>query len=270
VDHDRDPDDPISMVRVGDLAASAGLSVRTLHHYEEIGLVEPTTRTESGHRLYDASAIARLYRVLRLRELDMPLRRVGALLDGDAAGIGDALAGHLDGLDGEIDRLVALRDGLARALAGTVARTDSIDDWMEVLIAMSDTNRRLKQRISILVYRDLERVHDHLVDVFGLAPGELTRAPDGTVVHAEVYGGDGVIWLHPETDEFGLASPVSVGRATAMMAIMVDDVDEHHDAVVAKGGDIVYAPVDQPYGYREYGARDCEGTLWSFMKPLAN
>lgn len=133
---------------------------------------------------------------------------------------------------------------------------------------MSDTNRRLKQRISVLIYRDLERAHDHLVDVFGLAPGEITRTPDGTVVHAEVYGGDGVIWLHPETDEYGLASPATLGRATATMAVMVDDVDAHHESVVAEGGDIVYPPVDQPYGYREYSARDCEGTLWSFMTPL--
>ncbi len=38
--------------------------------------------------------------------------------------------------------------------------------------------------------------------------------------------------------------------------------------VAAKGADIVYPPVDQLYGYREYGARDLEGMLWSFMKPL--
>ena len=52
------------------------------------------------------------------------------------------------------------------------------------------------------------------------------------------------------------------------MAVMVDDVDDHHRSVAAKGGDIVYPPTDQPYGYREYGVRDCEGTLWSFMKEL--
>ena len=52
------------------------------------------------------------------------------------------------------------------------------------------------------------------------------------------------------------------------MAVMVDDVDEHHRLVKAKGGQIVYGPVDQPYGYREYSVRDCEGALWSFMKEL--
>ena len=77
-----------------------------------------------------------------------------------------------------------------------------------------------------------------------------------------------VIWLHPESDEFGLASPARLGAATATMAVKVDDVDDHHRSVAAKGGDIVHPPTDQPYGYREYSARDCEGALWSFTKAL--
>jgi uncharacterized glyoxalase superfamily protein PhnB len=111
-------------------------------------------------------------------------------------------------------------------------------------------------------------VHAYLVDVFGFTPGEVTVAPDGSVVHAEVYVGDGVIWLHPETETFRLASPQSLGAASATTAVMVDDVDEHHRLVEARGGNIVYPPVDQPYGYREYSAHDCEGALWSFMKKL--
>jgi uncharacterized glyoxalase superfamily protein PhnB len=53
-----------------------------------------------------------------------------------------------------------------------------------------------------------------------------------------------------------------------MVAVMVDDVDAHHAHAKAKGATIRYAPMDQPYGYREYAAYDCEGHLWSFMKPL--
>jgi uncharacterized glyoxalase superfamily protein PhnB len=50
---------------------------------------------------------------------------------------------------------------------------------------------------------------------------------------------------------------------------MVDDVDAHFRHARDHGATIVYEPTDQPYGYREYGARDAEGGLWSFMKPLA-
>ena len=71
-----------------------------------------------------------------------------------------------------------------------------------------------------------------------------------------------------ETPEYGLASPRSLGAATGSMAVMVDDVDAHYRHCVEHGGTIVYEPVDQPYGFREYSARDPEGGLWSFMRPL--
>ena len=104
--------------------------------------------------------------------------------------------------------------------------------------------------------------------MFGLGPGQLTRDGDGRVVHGELQAGDGVVWLHPEAPQFGLASPRTVGAATASVAVMVDDVDAHFEHARSHGATIDYEPVDQPYGYREYSARDSEGGLWSFMKPL--
>ena len=264
-------DDPDELVRIGDLAAAAGSTVRALHHYEHVGLLASSARTEGGHRLYDATAVARLYEVLRLRRLGLPLDRIGRVLDDPGTELADVLRDHAAVLDDEISRAIALRDVISGALAAVTdggSTTITTTRLMEVLTAMESADSLLRQRISILVYRDIEAAHRHLVDVFGMTPGELSRAPDGTVVHGEVYGGDGVIWLHPESDRFGLASPATVGRATATMAMMVDDVDAHHEAVAEHGGDIVYGPVDQPYGYREYGARDPEGTLWSFMRPI--
>jgi uncharacterized glyoxalase superfamily protein PhnB len=133
-------------------------------------------------------------------------------------------------------------------------------------MAVLDTT--VRQRISVVVYADLEAACTYLVDVFGLGPGSLTRGPDGAVVHGEVQAGDGTIWLHPESAEYRLASPRSVGAATASVVVMVDDVDAHHRYAAARGAAVVYEPVDQPYGYREYSARDLEGGLWSFMKEL--
>jgi MerR family transcriptional regulator, thiopeptide resistance regulator len=118
------------------------------------------------------------------------------------------------------------------------------------------------------VYADLQAAYDYLIEVFNLGPGELTRADDGTIVHGELQAGDGVVWLHPEAPAFGLLSPRSLGGATASVAVMVDDVDAHFRHASTHGAPIEYEPVDQPYGYREYSARDSEGGLWSFMKPL--
>ena len=131
---------------------------------------------------------------------------------------------------------------------------------------MMDTT--VQRRISILVYADLDTAYEFLTRVFLLGPGELTRGADGVPVHGELQAGDGVVWLHPEAPTFGLQSPRTAGATTATMAVIVDDVDAHHRHAAAAGATIDYEPVDQPYGYREYGARDSEGHLWSFMKPL--
>jgi uncharacterized glyoxalase superfamily protein PhnB len=126
----------------------------------------------------------------------------------------------------------------------------------------------VQRRISILVYSDLQAAFDYLERVFGLGPGELTRDGEGNIVHGEIRAGDGVVWLHPEAPQFGLLSPRSLGGASASMAVMVDDVDAHYRHASEQDASIDYEPVDQPYGYREYSARDSEGGLWSFMKPL--
>ncbi len=255
------------LVPVGDLARATGLTVRALHHYEEIGLLAPVERTAAGHRRYGSDAIDRLYRIGLLRRLGMSLEQIGRTLDEPDWTLTASLMRHLGRIDDEIDDRHRLRAGLAAALAAVDGDRDPTRDLIHILEDMMDTTL-IRQRISILVYRDLDAAHRFLVDVFGFTPGEVTTAPDGTIVHAEVVAGDGVIWLHPETSEYGLASPTSLGSATATMAVMVDDVDEHHRLVVRHGAEVVYPPVDQPYGYREYSARDLEGGLWSFMKRL--
>ncbi|MDQ3053793.1 MAG: MerR family DNA-binding transcriptional regulator, partial [Actinomycetota bacterium] len=57
--------------KIGQLARSSGLTVRTLHHYDHIGLVRPSARTPSGHRLYNDADIRRLYEVIALRDLGL-------------------------------------------------------------------------------------------------------------------------------------------------------------------------------------------------------
>ena len=126
----------------------------------------------------------------------------------------------------------------------------------------------VQKRISILVYRDIDVAFEYLTRVFSLGPGDISRDGDGRAVHADLEAGDGVVWLHPESPQFGLASPATLGAATATMAVMVADVDAHYRHAFEQGATIDYEPVDQSYGYREYSARDSEGGLWSFMKPL--
>ncbi|MFC9786807.1 MerR family transcriptional regulator [Rhodococcus sp. NPDC127528] len=76
---------------VGEVARLVGVSVRTLHHYDEIGLVTPSGRTPSGYRSYSGPDVERLHRVLTYRELGFPLEEIATLLDDPSV---DALA-HL-------------------------------------------------------------------------------------------------------------------------------------------------------------------------------
>jgi MerR family transcriptional regulator, thiopeptide resistance regulator len=65
---------------VGDLAKLTGITVRTLHHYDEIGLVCPSERSQAGYRLYSDADVHRLQQVLLLRELGLPLEDIASAL----------------------------------------------------------------------------------------------------------------------------------------------------------------------------------------------
>ncbi len=69
------------MKTVNQIAKQTGVSVRTLHHYDAIGLLKPTKITEAGYRLYDADALERLYLIIVYRELGFSLKKIGELLN---------------------------------------------------------------------------------------------------------------------------------------------------------------------------------------------
>ncbi len=69
------------MKTVNEIAQLAHVSVRTLHHYDAIGLLKPTEVTEAGYRLYDDAALERLYLILLFRELEFPLKEIQRILD---------------------------------------------------------------------------------------------------------------------------------------------------------------------------------------------
>jgi len=254
--------------RVGELAAATGLTVRTLHYYEQIGLLVPSGRSDTGHRLYDETDVARLYRICLLRRTGLPLAEIGQALDDPAWNLPAAMSRHLDQLDRRYASIGRLRGRLAGLLRA--GDTQTTDDLLAIVEEMTMLDTTVQARITLLVYKDIAAAHDWLVRVFGLGPGRIDRDEQSRAVHGELRAGDGVIWLHgeQEDDQFQLRSPRSLGVATATTAVMVDDVDAHCRRAKAAGAVVVQEPVDQPYGYRLYSAKDLEGHFWSFMKPL--
>ncbi len=255
-------------MKIGELADATGLTVRTLRYYEEIGLLVPPERTPAGHRLYRQDDVGRLYRICSLRQLGIPIDGVRRSIEQDGEHLADTVTQHLAALDLRLAAENRLRARLAHLVGALEIGAAPTADIINVLEDMTNMETTINRPIATLVYRDISAAFDHLTRIFGLGPGGLTSDPDGNVVHGEVEAGSGTIWLHPESAEFGLASPAALGSASATMVVIVDDVDAHHAAAVERGATVRYEPTDQPYGYREYGALDSEGHLWSFMKPL--
>src|SRR6478609_6708400 len=101
---------------VGDLAPLTGVTVRALHHYDEIGLVRPSQRTAAGYRLYDDADVLRLHQVLLFRELGLPLDEIAAAID-EATSQADLLRRHREVLVTRRTRLDAMLAALDERLA---------------------------------------------------------------------------------------------------------------------------------------------------------
>jgi DNA-binding transcriptional MerR regulator len=93
---------------VSRLAKIAGVSVRTLHHYDAIGLLHASARTEAGYRLYGERDLLRLQQILFFKELDVPLREIRGILDASGFDEVRALEDHRRRLEQRAERLARL------------------------------------------------------------------------------------------------------------------------------------------------------------------
>lgn len=117
-----------------------------------------------------------------------------------------------------------------------------------------------------LRYDDAPAAITWLCAAFGFEAALVVPGPDGTVAHAQLKLGDGMIMLGSAFDDpYGSkVKPPQDGVVTSAAYVVIADVDAHHDLAVAHGAEIVLPLVDQDYGGRGYTCRDCEGHIWSF------
>lgn len=122
--------------KVGRLAEASGLTVRTLHHWDEIGLLRPSLRTAGGHREYTEDDLGRLYLVLALRRLGLGLESIAVCLD---AGVdpGRLVRDHLAAVEAQAAALDRLRERLGRLRDGlTAGRAPAAADLIGALRAV--------------------------------------------------------------------------------------------------------------------------------------
>ena len=126
--------DDESPLKVGELARRTGVSVRALHHYDAIGLLRPSLRTPSGHRLYGRPDVERLQQIQSLRAMGISLDEVGRLLDGPALSPRRVLALHAERARREAGRQARLAERLARLGADMdAARIVSLDELCRLI-----------------------------------------------------------------------------------------------------------------------------------------
>ena len=121
--------------------------------------------------------------------------------------------------------------------------------------------------IPTMRYRDAPAAIEWLCKAFGFEKHLVVPGPDGTIAHAQLTFGNGMIMLgSARDDEFGrlVKLPADARGVTQSAYIVVENTDQHYTRAKAAGAEIVMDIKDEDYGGRGYSCRDPEGHLWNF------
>jgi len=130
------------LFKVGELAKRAGITVRTLHHYESVGLLIPSARSSAGYRLYNREDISRLHAIQALTRLGMSLNAVRDCLEDSRPSLSDIIDAQLDMLDTQLRQMTTLRQRLV-VLQKTIraGAEPGLSEWLTTLELMNMYDR---------------------------------------------------------------------------------------------------------------------------------
>lgn len=156
------------MRTVKEVSQLTGISVRTLHYYDEIGLFSPTKKTTAGYRLYDDKALETLQQILFFREFDIPLKQIRAVINGpalDKAQILQLQRNMLAAKKARIERLIASIDDILKGenkMDFTVFTKVEIEEMFDVMYAHMPEEMK---RVGVKEFGSLEQWKAHYLDV---------------------------------------------------------------------------------------------------------
>ncbi|KYP79347.1 MerR family transcriptional regulator [Ferroacidibacillus organovorans] len=128
--------------KVGELAKLTGITIRALHHYDQIGLLVPFLHSGAGHRLYSGKDIARLQQIISLKQLGFSLDEIGALLDNPSFRPDKAIRMQLDRLVQQIRIQEDLRSRLERLYELVQAQRELTgEEWIKIIEVMKMTEK---------------------------------------------------------------------------------------------------------------------------------
>ncbi len=175
------------MRTVKEVSGLTGVSVRTLHYYDEIGLLRPTQHTESGYRLYDDKALEMLQQILFFREFGIPLKDIKKMMDNPGFDKESILNSQKKILELERDRLERLISSIDDSLKGVNNMNFEVFDKREIQQLYQTMMSNMKEaQIDTIIqeYGDLDRYQQHFMENAGSVHAQKNF---GKVV--EWYGG---------------------------------------------------------------------------------
>lgn len=128
----------LMLLQVGELAKRAGLTVRTLHHYESLGLLIPSGRTAAGYRLYNRDDIQRLHHIQALTRMGLSLAQVRECLESGSMTLPEVIDTQITQLNAQLTRTAMLRDRLVALREGLLAGDEpDLQEWLKTLELMT-------------------------------------------------------------------------------------------------------------------------------------
>lgn len=175
------------MRTVKEISDLTGISVRTLHYYDEIGLLKPTEKSDAGYRLYDDKALETLQQILFFREFDISLKEIKAVLDNPALERNQILQVQRKMLvtkKERMDRLIASIDDILKGenkMDFTIFTKTEVEEMFQTMLEHMPENMR---NIAIKEFGSIEQWKKHYMEV--VSSEEMQK---GYAKVVEWYGG---------------------------------------------------------------------------------
>jgi DNA-binding transcriptional MerR regulator len=177
------------MLTISQLAAYAGVTVRAVRYYHQIGLLSEPERDHSGYRTYGAAAVVRLIRIRTLADAGVPLARVQHLLGASPEEFAGSVQEIDKGLRAEIARLEGTLERLSRLAAGEhLALPQSVVDYLDRLRGLGVEERYIEMERDAWIMIAAQVPQPHLIDAVIAKKHEELNDPDMVKLYSLVSG----------------------------------------------------------------------------------
>jgi DNA-binding transcriptional MerR regulator len=157
-----------AMYTVKELATLAGISPRTLHYYDQIGILAPTSRDENGYRYYGSDAVLKLQQIRFFKELDFSLEEIRTIIRGPDFNVLQALQVHKSALQQKVKRL----DSLIQTIDHTILHLKGHLDMQQKELFDGFDEEKQKQYVEEIRQRYGERAFENTIDWNNYTPEE--------------------------------------------------------------------------------------------------